>query len=231
MSLVKLSCTDLSVVTIRIFRNWLNVNHVCSKNRYAHTDLPRPNFKEFRRKKLQDPNVSATRSNDERRTATYAASFVANVAALYGIKSHIVHYVLFMSPSRDILAEAQIEVSLVGITPGKVSIMKWQGKPIFIYNRPQSIIERERLVNVAQLRDPESDEERAKRPEWLIVTGICTHLGCIPIPNAGNIPGGFYCPCHGSHFDGAGRIRQGPAPTNMEIPKHEFLDDNTVLIG
>ncbi|XP_076629903.1 cytochrome b-c1 complex subunit Rieske, mitochondrial [Colletes latitarsis] len=223
MSLIK--------VSIRIFGNWLNGNIVCLKNRYAHTDLPEPNFEEYRRKNIREPNVSATRSNDERKMATYAASFVASVASLYTMKSHMLHYVVFMAASRDIIAEAQIEINLQSITLGKVSIFKWRGKPIFIYHRPESIIEQEKLVNVTQLRDPESDEERAKRQEWLIVIGICTHLGCIPIPNAGNIPGGFYCPCHGSHFDGAGRIRQGPAPTNLEIPKYEFLDDNTVLIG
>ena len=84
---------------------------------------------------------------------------------------------------------------------------------------------------MTELRDPESDEERVQRPEWLVVIGICTHLGCVPIVAAGIIPGGFYCPCHGSHYDGAGRIRKGPAPRNLVIPAYHFVDDETVLIG
>lgn len=97
--------------------------------------------------------------------------------------------------------------------------------------RSQDIIDQEKFVNIAELRDPERDDERTKKPEWLIVIGICTHLGCIPIPNAGLISGGFYCPCHGSHFDASGRIRKGPAPTNLEIPEYQFLNDNTIVIG
>lgn len=95
--------------------------------------------------------------------------------------------------------------------------------------RPESIIEQEKAVNLAELRDPETDDERVKKSQWLIVIGICTHLGCVPIPNAGNIPGGFYCPCHGSHFDAAGRIRKGPAPTNLEIPDYKFVNDSVVI--
>lgn len=94
-----------------------------------------------------------------------------------------------------------------------------------------SIIKQEKEVNIANLRDPESDDKRTKRSEWLIVIGICTHLGCVPIPNSGIIPGGFYCPCHGSHFDASGRIRRGPAPTNLGIPEYKFLSDNVILIG
>ncbi|XP_003707968.1 cytochrome b-c1 complex subunit Rieske, mitochondrial [Megachile rotundata] len=205
---------------------------LCSANsRCAHTDLPKVNFQEYRRKKLKDPNVSARKSIDERRAATYAASFVGSVAGMYGFKSHLLHYVMFMAPSREVLAEAQIEISLQGITVGKVSVLKWRGKPIFVYHRPQSMIDQEQQVNVSELRDPQSDDERTKKPEWLIVVGICTHLGCVPVPNAGIIPGGFFCPCHGSHFDASGRIRKGPAPTNMEIPEYRFLDDDTVLVG
>ncbi|XP_076668279.1 cytochrome b-c1 complex subunit Rieske, mitochondrial [Andrena cerasifolii] len=225
------SCYNLPFASCRVFRNRLNSNLIRLTDRYAHTDLPERNFQEFRRQTLQNSNESAARTVDERRTSTYAASFVAGVAALYGIKSHILHCVLFMSPSRDILAEAQIKIDLRGITPGRMSIVKWRGKPIFVYHRAESVIEQEQLVNAAELRDPQSDNERTKRPEWLIVFGICTHLGCIPIPNAGKIPGGFFCPCHGSHFDGAGRIRKGPAPTNLEIPEYKFLDDDTVVVG
>lgn len=104
-------------------------------------------------------------------------------------------------------------------------------KNVEISRSSQSIIEQERQTDVTELRDPETDEQRVKRPEWLVMIGVCTHLGCIPIPNSGIIRGGFYCPCHGSHFDAAGRIRKGPAPTNLEIPEYRFLDDSTILIG
>ncbi|KOC68034.1 Cytochrome b-c1 complex subunit Rieske, mitochondrial [Habropoda laboriosa] len=216
---------------MRSFENCFGLSMFSLKTRYAHTDLPEIDFQEHRRKSLEDPNVSAMRTVDQRRVTTYAMSFVAGVAGMYGLKSHMLHYLLFLSPSRDIMAEAQIEISLQDITEGKVAVFKWHDKPIFVYHRPQSIIEQEQQVNSVELRDPERDEQRVQRPQWLIVIGICTHLGCIPIPNAGIIPGGFYCPCHGSHFDGAGRIRRGPAPTNLEIPPYNFITDHTIRIG
>ncbi|XP_011865243.1 PREDICTED: cytochrome b-c1 complex subunit Rieske, mitochondrial-like, partial [Vollenhovia emeryi] len=199
--------------------------------RYAYTDIPEPNFDEYRRKSLKDAETSSKRSADERRAQRSIVSFVGCVAGLYSFKAHLLHYVLFMSPSRDVLAEAQLEVKLNGIPEGKVLIVKWRGKPVFIYHRPQSIIEQERAVNVSELRDPETDDDRAKRSEWLVVLGVCTHLGCIPIPNAGIIRGGFFCPCHGSHFDAAGRIRKGPASTNLEIPEYTFVNDDSIVIG
>lgn len=97
--------------------------------------------------------------------------------------------------------------------------------------RSQALIDTEKAMNVAELRDPELDEDRSQRPEWMILVGICTHLGCIPIPNAGIVPGGFYCPCHGSHFDTAGRVRRGPAPTNLDVPPYTFTDDLSLVIG
>ncbi|KAL6266518.1 hypothetical protein P5V15_003366 [Pogonomyrmex californicus] len=199
--------------------------------RYAHTDIPKPNFDEYRHKFTEDPNISYRKNVDERRALKSMVSFVGCVAGLYAFKAHLLHYVLFMSPSRDILAEAQLEVNLSNIPEGKVLVVKWRGKPVFIYHRSQSIIEQERAVALSELRDPETDDARTKRSQWLIVMGICTHLGCVPVPNAGIIPGGFFCPCHGSHFDAAGRIRKGPAATNLEIPEYEFINDDNILIG
>ncbi|KZC12934.1 Cytochrome b-c1 complex subunit Rieske, mitochondrial [Dufourea novaeangliae] len=227
MSRVTTSCIDLSFLSTQIFGNWLDACLIRLKNRYAHTDLPRVNFQEYRRKTVRDEDLSTARSIDERRTTTSSSAFVASVATLYGIKSHMLHYVYFLSASRDILADAQIEISLRDITKN----VRLYNFYVFPTPSPQVVIDQERLVNHAELRDPERDDDRTKRPEWLIVIGICTHLGCIPIPNAGIIPGGFYCPCHGSHFDGAGRIRKGPAPTNLEIPQYEFLQDDAILVG
>ncbi|XP_070164550.1 cytochrome b-c1 complex subunit Rieske, mitochondrial [Polyergus mexicanus] len=207
------------------------INHFKKLYRYAHADIPRPNFEEYRRKSTQDPDKPAAKNADKRKALSCVASFAGGVAALYTFKAHLLHYVLFLSPSRDILAEAQLEVKLDNIPEGKVSVVKWRGKPVFIYHRSRSIIEQERAMNLSGLRDPETDDDRVKRPEWLVVLGICTHLGCVPIPNAGIIPGGFFCPCHGSHFDASGRIRKGPAATNLEIPEYKFITDNRIIIG
>ena len=96
--------------------------------------------------------------------------------------------------------------------------------------RTQEDIVRERATDHTQLRDPETDEERCKEPEWLVVVGICTHLGCVPIHGAGDFSG-YYCPCHGSHYDGSGRIRRGPAPTNLEVPEYEFPEEGLLVVG
>lgn len=100
---------------------------------------------------------------------------------------------------------------------------------MFIIDRPPKEIATEAAVDITTLRDPEKDLDRVKDPQWLIVVGVCTHLGCVPIANAGEF-GGYYCPCHGSHYDASGRIRKGPAPTNLEVPEYQFVE-NTVVVG
>lgn len=102
------------------------------------------------------------------------------------------------------------------------------GKPVFIRRRTKKEIDIERAVNISELRDPETDEKRAPNPEWLIVVGICTHLGCVPISGKGDF-GGYYCPCHGSHYDASGRIRKGPAPLNLEVPDYQMNGDQLVI--
>ena len=109
---------------------------------------------------------------------------------------------------------------------GKNMTFKWRGKPLFIRHRTAAEIEAEVSCDPATLRDPQSDAERVKDPEWLVILGVCTHLGCVPIANAGEF-GGYYCPCHGSHYDASGRIRKGPAPLNLEV---SFLNDLITLI-
>ena len=106
----------------------------------------------------------------------------------------------------------------------------WRGKPVFIRKRTKLDIESARKVNLEELKDPEKDEDRVKKDEWLIMIGICTHLGCVPLGDKGEY-GGWFCPCHGSHYDTSGRIRKGPAPTNLEIPKYEFVGNNIIKIG
>jgi ubiquinol-cytochrome c reductase iron-sulfur subunit len=143
----------------------------------------------------------------------------------------VVHELLAsMSASADVLALAKIEVKLDAIPEGKSVTFKWRGKPLFIRHRTAEEIEREQSVDVTSLRHPQADSERVQKPEWLVLLGVCTHLGCVPIANQGDF-GGYYCPCHGSHYDASGRIRKGPAPLNLDVPEYQFTDDSTLLVG
>merc|ERR1711887_346596 len=114
--------------------------------------------------------------------------------------------------------------------------MKWRGKPLFIRHRTAAEISEAESVDVSSLRDPQHDKERTtsvqgtRNPQYLINIGVCTHLGCVPIGEAGDY-GGWFCPCHGSHYDISGRVRQGPAPLNLEIPEYDFADENALVIG
>jgi ubiquinol-cytochrome c reductase iron-sulfur subunit len=146
------------------------------------------------------------------------------------IRLLVLKFVLSMSASKDVLALASLEVDLTSIEPGTTVTVKWRGKPVFIRRRTEDDISLANSVDVSMLRDPQEDSVRVKDPEWLIVVGVCTHLGCIPLPNAGDF-GGWFCPCHGSHYDISGRIRKGPAPYNLEVPTYSFLEGNKLLIG
>ncbi|PKU63163.1 Cytochrome b-c1 complex subunit Rieske, mitochondrial [Dendrobium catenatum] len=146
------------------------------------------------------------------------------------LRLFILKFVLSMSASKDVLALASLEVDLSNIEPGSTVTVKWRGKPVFIRRRTENDIKLANSVDVNSLRDPQDDAARVKNPEWLIVVGVCTHLGCIPLPNAGDY-GGWFCPCHGSHYDVSGRIRKGPAPYNLEVPTYSFMEDNKLLIG
>ncbi|KDP23258.1 hypothetical protein JCGZ_23091 [Jatropha curcas] len=146
------------------------------------------------------------------------------------IRLLVLKFVLSMSASKDVLALASLEVDLSSIEPGTTVTVKWRGKPVFIRRRTEDDIKLANSVDIASLRDPQEDSVRVKNPEWLVVIGVCTHLGCIPLPNAGDF-GGWFCPCHGSHYDISGRIRKGPAPYNLEVPTYSFLDENKLLIG
>ncbi|KAJ8683603.1 hypothetical protein QAD02_019395 [Eretmocerus hayati] len=196
-----------------------------------HGDYPKPDFDEHRQDEKICPNVQGRESHEARIMKYYLPSFVANVAGLYAIKSVSHQLILSMAASRDILAAAKTEVNLSSIPEGKCKVIKWQGRPVFVYHRAQHVIDAEREMNVMELRDPQEDADRSQRPEWMILIAICTHLGCVPLPNAGSVPGGFFCPCHGSHFDSAGRVRKGPAPKNLNIPPYEFTDDENIVIG
>jgi ubiquinol-cytochrome c reductase iron-sulfur subunit len=140
-----------------------------------------------------------------------------------------------MNPAADTLALASIEVDLSRVGEGEAITVQWRGKPVFIRHRTPAEISAAQADDNANLRDPQSDSARTVRPEWLVMVGVCTHLGCIPLGQKGTDPhgdwNGWFCPCHGSHYDTSGRIRKGPAPDNLEVPEYEFLSDNSIRIG
>ena len=135
-----------------------------------------------------------------------------------------------MNPDSSAKALATTEVNVSSVELGKTITVLWRGKPIFIRRRTKEEIEEASAVDLKDLKDPEKDEDRAKNPEWLVMVGVCTHLGCIPLGEKGEY-NGWFCPCHGSHYDTSGRVRKGPAPNNLEIPKYEFVDNNIIKIG
>ena len=139
-------------------------------------------------------------------------------------------FITQMNPDASVKALASTEVDLRPIVPGQSVTILWRGKPVFIRRRTKEEITEAQKVVLTDLPDPEDDTERVQNPEWLVMVGVCTHLGCIPLGQKGDY-NGWYCPCHGSHYDTSGRIRKGPAPTNLEIPEYVFLNDNTIKIG
>ena len=140
-----------------------------------------------------------------------------------------------MNPSADVLALSTTEVDLSPIEVGQSITVIWQKKPVFIRRRTAEEIQVAEQTPLADLPDPQSDADRIIQPEWLVVVGVCTHLGCIPLGQRSTEPrgdwNGWFCPCHASHYDTSGRIRKGPAPDNLPVPKYEFLDDATIKIG
>ncbi|HSR71559.1 MAG TPA: ubiquinol-cytochrome c reductase iron-sulfur subunit [Kiloniellales bacterium] len=140
-----------------------------------------------------------------------------------------------MNPSAEVLALASTEVDLAPVETGQRITVVWRGKPVYIYHRSEQAIEAARADNDAEMPDPQPDSARVKQPEWLVVIGICTHLGCLPKGQRAGDPtgewGGWFCPCHGSHYDTSGRIRKGPAPRNLAVPPYEFTGDETIRIG
>ena len=140
-----------------------------------------------------------------------------------------------MNPSAEVLALSTTEVDLSPIEEGQSITVVWRGKPVFIRHRTKAEIDTAVKDDAVDLRQKEKDGDRAIKPEWLVMVGVCTHLGCIPLGQkpveAKGEYGGWFCPCHGSHYDTSGRIRKGPAPFNLEVPVYEFLDDKTIRIG
>ena len=156
-------------------------------------------------------------------TASYALGAVGVGAVVWPLIDQ-------MNPDASVKALASTEVDVSGVERGQSITVLWRGKPVSIRRRTDEEIAKAKNVKLEDLPHPETDEDRAKNPEWLVMLGVCTHLGCVPLGDKGEY-GGWFCPCHGSHYDTSGRIRKGPAPTNMEVPKYEFVNSNTIKIG
>lgn len=197
--------------------------------RFSHTDVQIPDFSAYRRQAVSDSNQSSRESSDSRKAFSYLMVAGGVIPTAYLAKQFVNGVVTSLSPSADVLAMAQIEVNLAEIPEGKNALFKWRGKPLFVRHRTQEEIDREVGVDITSLRDQQHDIDRAQNPRYLILIGICTHLGCVPIANAGEF-GGYYCPCHGSHYDASGRIRKGPAPLNLEVPTYT-IEGDIVTVG
>ena len=169
--------------------------------------------------------------------ATAGAGVVATGAAVWPLVNQ-------MNPSDDVKALASIEVDISGVAEGTQLTVKWRGKPVFIRHRTQEEIDAARAVPLDDLVDaasqnvnnPDSDASDANRSldadgKWLVMMGVCTHLGCVPLGDGAGDFGGWFCPCHGSQYDTSGRIRKGPAPTNLEVPMAAFTSETTIKLG
>ncbi|XP_041375636.1 cytochrome b-c1 complex subunit Rieske, mitochondrial-like [Gigantopelta aegis] len=198
--------------------------------RFAHTDIQVPDFDFYRRNTVKDASKPSQETAMARKAFTYLMVGGGSITGTYAAKEVVYEFVSSMNASADVLALAKIEIKLSEIPEGKNITFKWRGKPLFVRHRTPDEIELESKVSMSELRHAEHDSDRTQKPEWLILIGVCTHLGCVPIANAGDF-GGYYCPCHGSHYDGSGRIRKGPAPLNLEVPEYSFLDENVLVVG
>jgi ubiquinol-cytochrome c reductase iron-sulfur subunit len=135
-----------------------------------------------------------------------------------------------MNPDASTLAAASTEVDLANIAEGQIITVKWRGKPVFVRHRNPKEIQEAQAAPLSELKDPATDASRVQKPQWLVVVGICTHLGCIPLGHQGEYEG-WFCPCHGSVYDTSGRIRKGPAPYNLVVPTYKFMSDTKIAIG
>ncbi|MBL6664219.1 MAG: ubiquinol-cytochrome c reductase iron-sulfur subunit [Rickettsiales bacterium] len=157
--------------------------------------------------------------------AAYTTAGAGAACALYP-------FVMSLNPADDVQALSSVEVDISGIEVGSAKKVMWRGKPVSVRRRSKKEIEAANEVDLNTLRDPQKDSDRVKKgkEEWLVTIEICTHLGCVPTPEAGEFDG-WFCPCHGSQYDTSARIRKGPAPKNLEIPPYEFLSDKVIKIG
>ena len=177
-------------------------------------------------------NESAELKDNKRRDFLYLSSITLGGV---GVASFIWPFLKSMNPAEDTLALGSTEVDLSNIDIGSSVTVKWRGKPIFIRRRNKEEILEAKNVNIKSLSDPIDDSERVQKEEWLVLVGVCTHLGCVPlgqkVSDSKGEYNGWFCPCHGSHYDSSGRIRKGPAPENLAVPPYKFINDSLIRIG
>ena len=181
---------------------------------------------------MSDHSSTSTNSHSEGHTRRDFVTLTGVALGAVGAGTVAVPFIDSMNPAADVLALSSIEVDLSAIGPGQTKKVKWRGVPVFIRHRTEEEIKAARDVEIADLPDPEEDAARVQegKEQWLVMRGVCTHLGCIPLIDAGEHDA-YFCPCHGSHYDTSGRIRKGPAPKNLEVPKYVFLSDTKIKIG
>lgn len=173
-------------------------------------------------------STSSTHSDvdTDRRDLLLNATIGMGVA---GAAACAVPFITSLSPSRDVQAQATVDIKLSEVPEGEAKTFLWQGKPVFVWHRNAAQIAEAKAGDTTASIDPAKDADRVKKDQWLIVMGVCTHLGCVPM--RGGDFGGWRCPCHGSQFDDSGRVRHGPAGMNLPVPPYAFIDDETVRIG
>jgi ubiquinol-cytochrome c reductase iron-sulfur subunit len=176
--------------------------------------------------------MSDTENNKDKVTRRDFVTLTASSMAVVGAACAAWPLVDSFNPSADVLALSSVEFDLSHIEEGQTATIKWRGKPVLIWHRTKEEIAEANGVKLNDLRDPQEDKDRVKagHEKWLVVVAVCTHLGCVPLPKQGEFDG-WFCPCHGSHYDGSGRIRKGPAPLNLAVPPYEFISDTKIRIG
>jgi ubiquinol-cytochrome c reductase iron-sulfur subunit len=179
--------------------------------------------------RVRDIAVAESIAEPGRRDFLYVAT---GAVTAVGVAGAIWPLIDQMNPDASVLALSSIEFDVSGIAVGQSVTIKWRGLPVFVRHRTAAEVEEARAAPLNELKDPETDEERTKpgHEQWLIMIAICTHLGCVPIGESGEY-GGWFCPCHGSHYDTSGRIRKGPAPKNLVVMPYEWISETMVRIG
>ena len=180
----------------------------------------------------KNKQLSSEKDKSSRRDFLYLSSI--SIGGV-GVAAFMWPFLKSMNPAEDTLALGSTEVDLSDILVGQSITVKWRGKPVFIRRRTQEEISEANNVDVPSLRDPMEDKDRVQQAEWLVLEGVCTHLGCVPLgQKMSDTKGeynGWFCPCHGSHYDTSGRVRKGPAPDNLPVPPYRFISDTKIIIG
>ena len=180
----------------------------------------------------KNKHLSSEKDKSSRRDFLYLSSI--SIGGV-GVAAFMWPFLKSMNPAEDTLALGSTEVDLSNILVGQSMTVKWRGRPVFIRRRTQEEINEANSVDISSLKDPVEDKDRVQQAEWLIMEGVCTHLGCVPlgqkISDTKGEYNGWFCPCHGSHYDTSGRVRKGPAPDNLPVPPYRFISDTKIIIG